>query len=58
MSRIGNRILAVPSNISIDIQQGLVVIKNSTEHLNVNFPSKLISVENKENNIYLIFALC
>lgn len=53
MSRIGNRILAIPSNIIIDIQPGIVTIKNSTESLVVNFPSKLISVENKENNIYV-----
>lgn len=53
MSRIGNRVLTVPSSLNINIQDGTVIIKNSSEQLNVNFPSKLISVEQKDNNIYV-----
>ncbi len=51
MSRIGNRVLTVPANLTIAIAADSVTVKNAQESLVINYPSKLISVEQKDNTI-------
>ena len=51
MSRIGNRILAVPNTISVEINTNNVVLKNSTSSLVVNYPSNLLKIEFSDNNL-------
>lgn len=54
MSRIGNRILEIPSDVSIDVKNNVVVVKKGSESLEVIYPSKLIKVEQKENKLQVI----
>lgn len=51
MSRIGNRILAVPNTISVEINANNVVLKNSSSSLVVNYPSNLLKIEFNDNNL-------
>ncbi len=53
MSRIGNRVLKVPTNITVEIKSNEVILKSNNNVLVVNFPTKLIKVENKDNNLYV-----
>lgn len=53
MSRIGNRILEIPSSIKITIEPNQVLVQNSSDKLIVNYPSKLINVK-QENNTLLV----
>lgn len=54
MSRIGNRILTVPSNLSVSINPGIVEIKNNVETLSIHFPIELIEVKNENNELKII----
>ncbi|MDE6289172.1 MAG: 50S ribosomal protein L6, partial [Ureaplasma sp.] len=54
MSRIGNRILEIPSDVSIEVKSNVVVVKKGNESLEVIYPSKLIKVEQKENKLQVI----
>lgn len=44
MSRIGNRILTVPSNITVEINKNNVVLKSNSNSLVVNFPEHLLKI--------------
>lgn len=51
MSRIGNRILEIPSNITVEISPNQVILKSGNNSLLVNVPGNLVSVEQKENTL-------
>lgn len=51
MSRIGNRIINVPSGVNIDIQPKQVNITGPKGNLVVNYNNKLIQVEKQENTV-------
>lgn len=51
MSRIGNRILEIPSNITVEISPNQVILKSGNNSLLVNVPANLVSVEQKENTL-------
>lgn len=51
MSRIGNRILTIPSGINIEIAKDFVKLSSSNDNLVVNYSPKSLSVEQKENTI-------
>lgn len=51
MSRIGNRILEIPSNISVEIKPNEVVLKSGNNSLVVNVPAELLAVEQNENKL-------
>lgn len=52
MSRIGNRILEIPTGITVNIEPNLVKVSNSSNnHLTVDYDSNLLLVENQENKI-------
>ena len=51
MSRIGNRILTIPSGVSVEIANDQVNVKSSSGNLVVKFPAKLIKVEQKESTL-------
>lgn len=51
MSRIGNRILEIPSNVTVEIQPSQVVLKSGNNSLTVNVPAELVAVEQKENTL-------
>lgn len=54
MSRIGNRVLEVPTGISIDIQKDKAIIKSNTEQLVVMYPENKIALEQKDNHLKVI----
>lgn len=51
MSRIGNRILEIPSNVNVEINPNQVTLKSGNNTLVVNVPANLVMVEQKENNL-------
>lgn len=51
MSRIGNRILEIPTGVVIDIQKEVVKISGKNGNLDVVYNPNLISVINKDNKI-------
>lgn len=51
MSRIGNRVLEIPSNVTVEIQTSKVVLKSGNNSLIVNVPAELVAVEQKENTL-------
>ena len=51
MSRIGNRILEIPSNVNVEINPNQVTLKSGNNTLVVNIPTNLVIVEQKENNL-------
>ena len=51
MSRIGNRILEIPSNVNVEINPNQVTLKSGNNTLVVNVPTNLVIVEQKENNL-------
>lgn len=53
MSRIGNRILEIPSGVLVDVQKDFVKISGKNGEINVPFDSKIINVINKENKIFV-----
>ena len=53
MSRIGNRILEIPTNITVEINPNNVTLKSGNNSLVVNYPSDLISIEQKENKLFV-----
>lgn len=54
MSRIGNRILNIPNGVTVEIQNGNILFKNSNESLNVAFPQNLLKIEIIESNIKVV----
>ena len=48
MSRIGNRVLAIPENVTVSNDNSLVVVKGPKGELNLKL-DKLINVEVKDN---------
>lgn len=54
MSRIGNRILNIPNGITVEVNNGNIVVKNSKELLNVSYPSNLLKIEIIDSNIKII----
>lgn len=53
MSRIGNRILDIPSGVTIDVQKGNVKVSGKHGNLDVVFDNKLLSVIAKEDKVYV-----
>ncbi len=51
MSRIGNRILEIPSNVNVEINPNQVTLKSGNNTLVVNVPTNLVIVEQKANNL-------
>lgn len=51
MSRIGNRILEIPSNVTVEISPNQVILKSGNNSLLVNVPANLVAVEQKENTL-------
>lgn len=50
MSRIGNRILAIPENVTVEVKDNAVNVKGPKGELSTTF-NKLINVEVKENTV-------
>lgn len=50
MSRIGNRVLSIPANVSVAVQAGKVVVKGKDE-LTIAYPVDLINVVVENNTI-------
>lgn len=51
MSRIGNRILEIPTGVLVDIQKKIIRISGKNGSLDVSYDPSLISVINKDNKI-------
>lgn len=49
MSRIGNRVLEIPSTISVSIEPNTVILKNAANQLEIQYPSKLLKINQKDN---------
>ena len=50
MSRIGNRIIAIPEGVTVSVNDGLVSVKGSKGELNLEL-NKIIDVEVKDNTV-------
>lgn len=50
MSRIGNRVIAIPEGVTVSVNDGLVSVKGSKGELSLSL-SKLINVEVKDNTV-------
>ena len=50
MSRIGNRIIAIPEGVTVSVNDGLVSVKGSKGELNLEL-NKIIEVEVKDNTV-------
>lgn len=50
MSRIGNRIIAIPESVTVSVNDGLVSVKGSKGELNLEL-NKIIDVEVKDNTV-------
>lgn len=50
MSRIGNRIIAIPEGVTVSVNDNVVSVKGSKGELNLEL-SKLINVEIKDNTV-------
>lgn len=48
MSRIGNRVLTIPGNVTVEIAHNQVNLKAGNNSLVVSYPSHLLKVEQKE----------
>lgn len=53
MSRIGNRILEIPTGVSVDVQKDVVKVSGKNGNLDVSFNPNLISVISKENKLFV-----
>lgn len=53
MSRIGNRIIDIPTGTSIEILKNLVKISGKNGTIEVQFNKKIISVISKENKVFV-----
>lgn len=53
MSRIGNRILSIPTGISVEIKNDFINITGPKGILDVNFNNKLISVKHQDNKLVI-----
>lgn len=51
MSRIGNRILEIPTGVTVDVQKNIVKVTGKNGTLDVEYNPTLISVINKENKV-------
>ncbi|MDR0545537.1 MAG: 50S ribosomal protein L6 [Mycoplasmataceae bacterium] len=49
MSRKGNKLITIPQNATVTINADHVIIKNGANQLRVNYPNKIIKVENINN---------
>lgn len=45
MSRIGNRILNIPSNVNVEVNSNHILVKNSSHSLTVNYPANLLKID-------------
>ena len=50
MSRIGNRVIAIPENVTVSVNDNVVTVKGSKGDLNLEL-NKLINVEIKDNTV-------
>lgn len=50
MSRIGNRVIAIPENVTVSVNDNVVTVKGSKGELNLEL-NKLINVEIKDNTV-------
>lgn len=51
MSRIGNRVLTIPANLSVEVTKEKVIVKNAKQSLEVNYDSKILEIETKDNQL-------
>ena len=51
MSRIGNRVLQIPSGVTLEIGTNQVKVNGGSEHIVVAFDPKVITVAQKENTV-------
>ncbi len=51
MSRIGNRIISIPAGVTIGIQPAVVTVTGPKGNLAIDYDSKVVKVEQKENTI-------
>ncbi len=51
MSRIGNRVLPIPSGLSVDIKDNFVNISGPKGKIEISYNAKLINVKNDNNTI-------
>lgn len=51
MSRIGNRILSIPTSVNVEIANSNVKISGKLGNINIPFDSKILSVLNKDSKI-------
>lgn len=54
MSRIGNRILEVPTSITVEINKNNVLLKNSTNSLVVNYPAHLLKINLTDGKLTVV----
>lgn len=54
MSRIGNRILNIPNNTTVEVNSGYVLVKNGNQSLQVPFNTKLLKVDVENSNIKIV----
>ena len=50
MSRIGNRVIAIPENVTVSVNDNVVTVKGSKGELNLEL-NKLINAEIKDNTV-------
>ncbi len=53
MSRIGNRILEIPTGVLVDIQKNIVKVSGKNGNLDVPYNPNLLSILNKDNKIFI-----
>lgn len=52
MSRIGNRVIEIPSGVSLDVKKDIVAIKGQLGSLEVNYP-KNINIKVEDNKLFV-----
>lgn len=53
MSRIGNRILEIPTGVTVDVQKNIVKVSGKNGTLDVAYDPNLLSVLNKDNKVFV-----
>lgn len=53
MSRIGNRIINIPAGVTVNVQPSVISVSGPKGNLSIDYNSKLINVEQKDQKIYV-----
>jgi large subunit ribosomal protein L6 len=54
MSRKGNKLLTIPNGVNVTINSNNVIVKNAQSSLTIDYPSKLVKIENVNNTLKVV----